>query len=211
MHERRMIQQASARVGVEERAEGELHIVGYAAVFYDGSPGTEFEIFAEFKERIMPGAFDRAMSEGDDARALFNHNVDHVLGRRSAETLKLSVDDTGLRYDIHPGDTSIAKDVLEHIKRGDVTGSSFAFRMVEQVFRTIEDVDIREIIAVELFDVGPVTFPAYDATTTGVRAGSDGEGEALANYQVWKRGERKNRAIAANARARVLDLETDAS
>ena len=205
MPERRMIQQSAARVGIEERADGEPHIVGYAAVFYDGLPGTQFEIFTDFIERIMPGAFDRAMSEGDDVRALFNHNVDYVLGRRGAKTMSLSVDDIGLRYDIRPGDTTVGKDVIEHIRREDVTGSSFSFRVTDQDFRTEDGVDIREITGVELFDVGPVTFPAYDATTAGMRSVEDNE--ATLAYEAWKRKERKRLALAATARVRVLELE----
>ncbi len=171
-------QRANVReIRIDKREDGVAHLEGYGAVFYDGTPDTQFEIFADFIERIMPGAFDRALRD-DDVRGLFNHNVDHVLGRTSAETLKLSVDKVGLRYDIALGDTSIASDVLSHVSRGEVTGSSFSFLITDQEFRTENGVDIREILGVELFDVGPVTFPAYDATTvtTGSRADHDRKG-----------------------------------
>ncbi len=158
-----------------DRADGDEavgHLNGYAAVFYDGTPETQFELFTDFIERIMPGAFDRAIRE-DDVRALFNHNPDHVLGRLSAETLALSVDKTGLRYDISLADTVLAGDVRTHVDRREVTGSSFSFMITDQDFRTEDGVDIREIRGVELFDVGPVTFPAYDATTVTSRAGRE--------------------------------------
>ncbi len=201
-------QRANVRkIRIEERADEGAHLQGYGAVFYDGTPDTQFEIFSDFIERIMPGAFDRALRE-DDVRGLFNHNVDHVLGRTSAETLKLSVDKIGLRYDIALGETSIATDVRSHVARGEVTGSSFSFQITDQEFRTENGVDIREIRGVEMFDVGPVTFPAYDATTAGVRSAADYKGtspainEAVAALGAWHLERAGEWALAAAATAR---------
>ena len=168
--ERRYLHDGAPAVTVEARADGiGSTVVGYAAVYYDGTDGTEFRLWDDLIERVMPGAFDRALSEGDDVRALFNHDPNAVLGRTVAKTLALRSDDRGLRYEIASGETSIARDVTQHIRRGDVTGSSFAFRVTDQDFRRENDIDIREIRGVELFDVGPVTYPAYTATTTGLR------------------------------------------
>lgn len=170
--ERRFIEQAKART--EVRVAGDdapKQIVGYASVFYDGTPDTEYELWPGLIERIMPGAFDRAIKEQHDVRALFNHNPDNLLGRTSADTLTLSVDKVGLRYVNTPGATRVAGDVVAMIERSDLQGSSFAFMVKEEVWRTVEDVDYREIVDVDpLFDVGPVTYPAYDATTTDTRA-----------------------------------------
>lgn len=183
--ERRFTAQARARVALEERAEGAPKIVGYAAVYYDGTPETEYELWKGVRERIMPGAFDRAIRE-DDVRGLFNHNPDNLLGRTSAKTLRLTSDKTGLRYENDPGDTTVARDVTEHIRRGDLQGSSFSFRVPPGGQRWVEegDLEIREILSVELFDAGPVTFPAYETTTTGLRS-ADGV-EARQSYDRWK-------------------------
>jgi HK97 family phage prohead protease len=174
--------QRSARniAWLEDRADGSKKIVGYAAVYYNpDDPGTEFELWRygddRCVERIMPGAFDRAMKEGDDCRALFNHNPHRLLGRRSASTLKLKVDRIGLRFEVTPPETAAADDVLQAIERGDLTGCSFTFavdkdgqKWISQGGRTV-----REIHSFSgLFDVGPVTFPAYESTSCGVR--SDG-------------------------------------
>lgn len=148
-------------------------ISGYAARFYDGTPGTEFELWANAVERLLPGAFDRTINEGDDTRALFNHNPDHLLGRRSAGTLTLSVDERGLRYEIKPPDTQIGRDVAEMVGRGDVTGSSFGFVVTDETWRKENGVRIREIRGVRLYDVSPVTFPAYGSTSATVRAAGD--------------------------------------
>jgi len=152
-------------------------IEGYGAVFYrDGDPGTEYQLWADAYERVLPGAFDRAMKE-DDVRSLFNHDPNMVLGRVAAGTLSLSIDATGLRYSVTPPETAIVREqVLLPIDRGDVSGSSFMFR-VKSVRWSDEErdgrmVEIREIQEVELFELGPVTFPAYEATTTGIRSAS---------------------------------------
>jgi HK97 family phage prohead protease len=144
-------------------------IVGYASVFYDGTEDTEYALWEDMKERIMPGTFDDALGNPDDVRGLFNHNPNQILGRTSAGTLKLTVDKRGLFYEIEPGDTSTARDVVESIKRGDVDGSSFAFRVLDEELKKEGGKYVREITRVSLFDVGPVTYPAYAAATSGYR------------------------------------------
>jgi len=146
-------------------------ITGYAAVFYRADePGSEFALGADIVERIMPGAFDAIAA--DDVRALFNHDSNHVLGRSTSGTLKLTVDDKGLRYDIDLPDTQLARDLRTSIERGDISGSSFAFTIPEggQEYREEGDHVVREVRAVTLYDVGPVTYPAYEASTSHARS-----------------------------------------
>jgi len=146
-------------------------ITGYAAVFYRADEaGTEFSLGPDIVERIMPGAFDAIGA--DDVRALFNHDSNHVLGRSTSGTLKLSVDERGLRYDIDLPDTQLARDLRESISRGDISGSSFAFTIPEggQEYREEGDHVVREVRAVTLYDVGPVTYPAYEASTSHARS-----------------------------------------
>ena len=157
---------------IEIREDGESTVVsGYAAVFYRADdPGTEFDPLPDVKERIMPGAFDRALEEGDDVRALFNHAPSQLLGRTKSGTLTLSKNRRGLKYDITLPNTTIGRDVQESIKRGDLTGSSFAFKVDSEKWTSRSDGqgELREIHDVQLFDVGPVTYPAYKSTTTDV-------------------------------------------
>jgi HK97 family phage prohead protease len=159
-------------LSVEVRAhEGSKKMSGYAAVFYDPeNRGTEYGLGEGAVERIMPGAFQRAISEGDDVRALYNHDSNQVLGRTTSGTLRLSVDARGLRYEVDTPDTTLARDLATSIERGDITGSSFAFRVTESEWIREGEKDVREVRGVELFDVGPVTYPAYQATATSVRA-----------------------------------------
>ena len=183
-------------------------IEGYAAVYYNGTRETEYELWPGTIERIMPGAFDGRLQ--DDIRALFNHRSDLILGRREAETLRLSIDDRGLRYEIDAADTTVSRDVIEHLRRGDVTGSSFAFRGADSEWlwdQPIADgeytADIRQINGFsELLDVGPVTYPAYTGTAAGARSedafpeARDAHSDARAAYEEAKRSRRAlDRAI----------------
>lgn len=148
--------------------EGESKkIVGYAAKFNSLS-----EEMWGFREQIAPGAFTEALKKSD-VRALFNHDPNYVLGRQSAGTVSLTEDDVGLHYEIDPPDTQWARDIVSSIERGDIAESSFAFSMsggVEEwddsatpAIRTIKSVG-------NLYDVSPVTYPAYPEATTGVRS-----------------------------------------
>lgn len=164
-------------VRLQERSDGQSPlIVGYGAVFYRaGQEGTQYWLWDNIVERIDRGAFDRALKE-DDIRGLKNHDPNLLLGRSTAGTMNLTVDDIGLRYEITPGDTQASRDTTAEIKRGDLSGSSFSFIIPEggddwSEQKTAEGakIHIRTLRELQVFDVGPVTFPAYSATTTGVR------------------------------------------
>lgn len=147
-------------------------IEGYAAVFYrEGEPETEYELAPGYVERIMPEAFDAALEERHDARALYNHDSDNLLGRVSSGTLRLEKTAKGLRYSIpyDPEDTD-HKRVLAKIKRGDLQGSSFAFDYVDKEWIKEGDREVLEVRSVKLYDCGPVTFPAYRDTSVNVRS-----------------------------------------
>lgn len=181
--ERRYTPNATAKI--ETRADGKPMITGYSAVFYrEGDAGTEFALWSDLVERIRPGAFDRAMKEKHDVRGLFNHDPNQILGRTTAGTMRLTVDNVGLRYEIDPPDS--AGGVIEAIKRGDVTGSSFAFNVTKQTFQERKGApSLRWIEDVDLFDSGPVTYPAYEGTSTGIRSVSDAD-EAKAAFSKWQ-------------------------
>lgn len=187
-------------VNVETREDGRQVIVGYASVFFNaGDSGTEFQLAPKVRERIMPTAFNRALSENQDVRALFNHDPAHLLGRRGSGTLRLSVDHIGLRYEIDPPDTQAGRDTLESIRRGDLAGSSFAFILKRHRWERGADFDVRNIEDVDLLDVGPVTFPAYKSATTGLRSE-----DAERDRQEWLR-QQEAEGIAVTARLRDLE------
>lgn len=154
--------------------DGKQICSGYAAVFYrSDDPKTQFCPFPGMAERIARTAFDQSLKDMDDVRGLFNHDSNMVLGRNMSGTMNLYCDETGLKYEIELPDTQIGRDVATMIKRGDVTGSSFGFCVREngQEWTTDQTTgqEIRTITNAKLFDVGPVTFPAYSGATTTCR------------------------------------------
>lgn len=154
---------------MEVRAEGDKpQIVGHAAVFNrDSEPIGGF-----FIERIAPGAFSESIAKPDDVRALINHDPNLILGRNLSKTLSLREDEHGLHVTIDPPNTTYANDLLESTKRGDISQMSFGFQtLVDQWERGKDGApDVRTLIKVRLFDVSPVTFPAYPDTDVAVRS-----------------------------------------
>lgn len=145
-------------------ADAPALIKGHAAVF-----DTLSEEMFGMREKIRPGAFQRSLKKAD-VRALFNHDPNIVLGRNKSGTLELREDDKGLWFQVEPPDTQAARDLLVSINRGDISQASFSFMTVKDQWTQEGDMTIRELIDVELFDVSPVTFPAY--TKTDVKARS---------------------------------------
>jgi HK97 family phage prohead protease len=137
-------------------------IIGYAVKWDELSS----EMWG-FKEKFSRGAFSKAL-ENPDVYASWNHDSSEILGR-TPTTLSLVEDDIGLRYEITPPDW--ASRYVETIDRGDVRGSSFIFRPVKQEWdERNPDMAIRTITEAELFEVSPVTSPAYPTSSVGVRS-----------------------------------------
>lgn len=156
---------------LEKRADEAQYpnVVGYASVFYDGSAGTEFWLMDDMVEHIMPGAFNRALAEKHNVRALWNHNPDNVLASVTSGKLKLSIDQKGLRYEIDMPEVQLGKYLTVMIGDEVVTQSSFGFEVLDDDYRSEERdgraIVVREIKDVRLWDVSPVTFPAYEGTS----------------------------------------------
>ena len=151
---------------VEVHGEGgRLVAHGYAARFDKLSQN-----LGGFVERISPGAFKKTLKEAD-VRALFNHDPHLVLGRNISGTLRMSEDSDGLAYEIDLPDTSVGRDVAVLLERGDVSGSSFGFRVIDDVWDDAADgFPRRTLKEVALRDVGPVTFPAYVDASSAIRS-----------------------------------------
>lgn len=154
-------------VEVREKDDGTVVIKGLAAIFDSRS-----ENLGGFREVIAPGAFDE--TDVSDVRGLFNHDSNFVLGRTTTGTLRVKPTKRGLEYEIDmPQNRTITDLVLEPIKRGDVDQSSFGFIVGSGNDEWDEDdegVLIRTIKKVQrLFDVSPVTFPAYQDTNVATR------------------------------------------
>ena len=135
-----------------------MTLEGYAAL-YD-----EETVVGGQRERIQRGAFDGRLN--DDVRLLFNHDNNMPFARTTNGTLKLSVDERGLYYKANVIDTQAGRDLYAMVQRGDVTQSSFAFSISERSFD--DGVMVIEKVG-QLYDVSPVTYPAYEATSVVAR------------------------------------------
>ena len=144
---------------------GNLSIEGYFAVF-----GSVYEIAPGMSESIAPGAFDKTLL--GDIRALINHDTTLVLGRTKAGTLNLRTDNRGIwgHIDVNPNDSD-AMNLYERVKRGDVDQCSFGFDIIDEETEFREDGSVHWTIKeVELYEVSPCTFPAYEETSIAARA-----------------------------------------
>ena len=139
-------------------------IVGHAAVFNKPS-----ENLGYFREKIMPGAFKDSIGT-DDVRALFNHDPMYVLGRNTARTLRMTEDAQGLAVEIDPPDTQWARDLITSIGRGDISAMSFGFDTLDDEWAMERGENMRTLKRVKLYDVSPVTFPAYPQTDVDTRS-----------------------------------------
>lgn len=139
-------------------------VAGYAAVF--NAPSEDMG-FVEF---IAPGAFTQCL--GDDVRCLFNHDPNLLLARTSSGTLRLSQDDRGLRYEFEVPDTTFGRDFHTMVQRGDVSQSSFGFSVSADEWAEQPDGKWHRTITQvgRLFDVSPVTYPAYPDTEVALRS-----------------------------------------
>lgn len=136
---------------------------GHAAVF------NERAIIRDFAEQIDPAAFDRALSEQQDVALLVNHDG-LPLARTSSGTLRLGKDDRGLTIVADLPNTTLAGDVRELTRRGDLRSMSFGFIVKADSWSNLEDgTQLRTVLDVDLFDVSVVTFPAYAGTDLALR------------------------------------------
>ena len=168
-------------------------IEGYAAVFNVLS-----DDLGGFREKIIPGAFAESILV-DDVRALFNHDPNYVLGRNISGTLQLAEDDHGLKISITPPDTQWARDITELIRRGDVDQMSFGFITISDQWHEEEGKTTRDLIKVKLFDLSPVTFPAYPQTVVAAR-------DILSNKPAITQEGEPDKTEETQARARLDNL-----
>jgi HK97 family phage prohead protease len=151
-------------------------VVGYGAVF-----NSESNDLGGFVEYVAPGAFDGRLE--DDVRFLINHDG-LPLARTTNGTLRLSVDERGLKYEADMPDTTLANDLMTLLRNGTISQSSFAFTVEEDSWENIDGKNVRTINKVSrLYDVSSVTYPAYN------EAGSF----ALRSLENWQKEQEENK------------------
>ena len=140
-------------------------VTGYAAVFNSAAD------LGEFREVIHPGAFARSLSSGVNVRALYDHQSGAILGTTQARTLQLIEDSHGLRFELDLPDTSVGRDVAELVKRGDVAGCSFGFRVSPdgESWERDGQLNVRTLSDVQLAEITLTSNPAYQDTSVQLR------------------------------------------
>ena len=161
-YERRAVTQE--REFQTRETDGKRYIEGYFAVF-----NSEYWLWEDAYETIDPGAFD--LSRDRDVRALTNHDTTLVLGRTTAGTLTLRVDERGLfgSIEVNEADQD-AINQYERVKRGDVNQCSFGFDILgQEIERNEGQPTVFRITSVKLYEVSVCTFPAYEETGVTAR------------------------------------------
>lgn len=163
--EKRILDQSALQVETRGEGDAKRKVIVGCAIKYN----VRSQLLGWFFEQID----ERALDEADlsDVVALFNHDNNIVLGRTLSGTLTLEKRSDGLYYVIEP--PTSANHILESIERGDVRGSSFQFTVAPGGADWDTDpetgADVRTVKKIKrLYDVSPVTFPAYLDTDTDV-------------------------------------------
>ena len=160
---------------------GDGHLVGHFAVFDQWTRIASFWE-GEFMERIAPGAFKKTIKErADQIRVLFQHGRDPQIGDKPLGTIEtLAEDDQGAAYDVKMFDTSYNRDLLPGLEARQY-GASFRMQvMIDELDQepdpseeNPQGIPERTIKEIKLYEFGPVTFPAYENATAGIRSLTD--------------------------------------
>lgn len=165
----------SPLVSVEASDDGMRTLTGVPIVFNQWTEINGWE--GRFRERIAPEALSRTLAErGDKVKVLFNHGYDPQIGEKPlGKPTRMDIRDDGLYVEVPLADTSYNRDLQALIDAGALDGMSFRFGVVADEWDDDGDLPERTITELRLYELGPVTFPAYEATTVGVRSRSEYE------------------------------------
>lgn len=192
----------------EERAmptviENTRTIEGYAIVFNKESR-VMFDVQKKrfFVEVIKRGAVTDDDIKGWDIKALMEHDKSRLLARsfNGSGTLQLSVDDYGVKYRFDAPNTVEGDNALEMIRRRDIFGSSFAYVADEKVnvsyTKRNDGILFREVKKLNrMFDVSPVSDPAYFGTDVNVRSLDEFFEKEDNNSSDWKKDVEETRSL----------------
>lgn len=150
-----------------ENDETKLSVVGYVVKFNERSQ----LLYDEFYEKVARGAFSKSL-EDNTIKALWDHNTNLVLGSTRSKTLRLKEDDTGLYFELDLPNNEIGKNAYESITRGDVDGVSFGFFVRDDgwEYKKDEDVYERTLLDIDLREISPTPFPAYENSEVNKRS-----------------------------------------
>jgi len=186
-------------VTIRAKDDGDSRTIeGIAAVFDKLSRNLGW-----FREKIDPAAFDNC--DMADVIACRNHDPDKVMARTTAKTLDLDTDKVGLNYSFEAPETSAGNDTLEDIRIGNIRHSSFAFTVSKDMWEEDEDGgEIRTILEFKkLYDVSPVTNPAYFGTDVSVNEFD----VAKRSHELWKKSRKVHKDAAETIKEALKEKE----
>jgi hypothetical protein len=152
----------ASEVRAETASDGRRVIRGVAIRYGSLSNPLKDSKGRPFRERFRAGVFSRALAVGADVRFLVNHNRDLVLGRNKAGTLVLSDDPDALRFVAYPPASPIGLHYAEAVARGDMTGVSFRFYKIADLWTGAGEATVRDVIEADIDDISIVAYPAYN-------------------------------------------------
>jgi hypothetical protein len=160
-------QLASQRFEIRSNSDGTRSISGYFATW-----DTLSTDLGGFRERIQRGAFSQSLRDNPDVLCYYNHNSDLILGRVASGTLSVSEDSTGLKFLCQLPETSVARDLIALMERGDVSACSFAFSVPQNgdEWTEVNGQIIRTVIQASLWEGSIVGTPAYPQTVADLRS-----------------------------------------
>ena len=144
-----------------------------------------------FTEYIAPEAVDRTLREGLDVRALIDHDTSKIIGRTKSGTLSLRKTRKGLEIEVDPPGTSYARDLMESVERGDISGMSFGCRVLDDNWEMRDGQPVRTVLDMVISEVSAVSMPAYVQTDVMVAQRSlaqfreDTKGRSLEMARRW--------------------------
>ena len=157
----------TSNLEIRETEDGKKTITGYAVKWEKKSHVLGY--FYKFREQFKKGAFADSLQK-DDQRFLWSHDTSKVLGRTKNGTLRLEEDDIGLRFELDLPNTTLGNDAYESIKRGDVDGVSFGFKVEDdEIEEPDDDIPLRTVKKAKLLEVSVVAFPAYPDSEVSAR------------------------------------------
>jgi hypothetical protein len=155
------------QIEIREGDDGNRTLTGYAVKWEKNSVVMGY--YRKFREQFRQGAFVESLQK-DDQRFLWAHDTSKVLGRTKNNTLRLTEDLIGLRFELDLPKTTLGNDTYETIKRGDVDGVSFGFSMItEEIDEPDDDLMLRTVTKAKLLEVSAVAFPAYPDSEVSAR------------------------------------------
>jgi len=134
----------------------------------------EVEIYPGYYEKINANAFKRCLDKNTEIKSFINHNCEQILSTtKSNPSLQIESREKGLWFKSPIPPTQYGKDLAENLRRGNIKGASFMFSVPDggdMITRDKKGKVHREIVDCDIYEIGPVTSPAYNSTRVNLRS-----------------------------------------